>query len=246
MALRPHDTYGMQVDITDPAYPLGKARNATAPGDGTGFPLERRWINDLLGFEQALLAEAEIEASGLPDAVGASQYLEALLTLFYRRGQVDGFLDAIGSQISALQSSRVRAASARYGISTGSASPIVLSADFADDVYSLSNGSTRINVGAAGRYNVDLFALVDDSGGSRDYFNVNARVAGSTVLTGVGFKYATINSGDTAVRVSGILDITDPGTQYIDFTLVGVGGSGTVRIIAGGAACKVSIHRVSA
>lgn len=82
MALRPVDAYGIQVETTDPAYPLGKARNATTPGDGTGFPLERRWINDLLGFEQALLTAAGIVASGDPDKVGASQYLEALQKLF--------------------------------------------------------------------------------------------------------------------------------------------------------------------
>jgi hypothetical protein len=77
MALIPGARYSGQTDAAG-AYPLGKARNASAFGDGTGTPLEKDWLNDLWGFQQALLAAAEIVASGDPDEVGASQYLDAL------------------------------------------------------------------------------------------------------------------------------------------------------------------------
>lgn len=77
MAIIPSVLYPSQVDA-DGAYPHGKARNASAYQDGTGTPLEKRWLNDLWGFQQALLAAAELTPSGNPDEVGASQYLEAV------------------------------------------------------------------------------------------------------------------------------------------------------------------------
>lgn len=82
MAINPSTVYPAQVDTTDPTgYPLGKARNINAVGDGSGFPLEKTWVNDLLGFEQALLAAAAITPNGAPDRVGASQYLNAIQAL---------------------------------------------------------------------------------------------------------------------------------------------------------------------
>lgn len=78
MAISPQTIYAGQIDTSDPAYPHGKARNVTTPGDGTGTPLEARWLNDLYGFQQALLAEVAAIPSGSPDEVGASQYLDAV------------------------------------------------------------------------------------------------------------------------------------------------------------------------
>lgn len=80
MALVPSARYPSQIDI-DAAYPQGKARNSGAFQDGTGTPLEKDWVNDLFGFEQALLDEAGITPSGTPDAVGASDYLDAINVL---------------------------------------------------------------------------------------------------------------------------------------------------------------------
>lgn len=81
MALIPSSRYPAQTDTGDAAYPRGKARNAGSFQDGTGTPLEASWLNDLWGFQQALLGAAEITPSGTPDAVGASQYLDALVSL---------------------------------------------------------------------------------------------------------------------------------------------------------------------
>jgi hypothetical protein len=78
MALNPKDTYGGQVRISDPAYPYGKARNKTTVGDTNGTPLEQQWVNDLWGWQQALLAAGGLTPSGTPDKVGASQYLLAI------------------------------------------------------------------------------------------------------------------------------------------------------------------------
>jgi hypothetical protein len=81
MALIPSARYPAQSDTGDAGYPQGKARNAATFQDGTGTPQEKAWINDLWGFEQALLAQASIVPSGDPDQVGASQYLDAILAL---------------------------------------------------------------------------------------------------------------------------------------------------------------------
>jgi hypothetical protein len=82
MAIRPVELYPGQTDAGDPTgYPYGKAQNQSIVGDGTGTPLEAAWMNDLWGFLQALLRQAEITPSGTPDKVGASDYLIALATL---------------------------------------------------------------------------------------------------------------------------------------------------------------------
>jgi hypothetical protein len=77
MALIPSSRYPGQIDAAA-AYPQGKARNAGSYQDGTGTPLEKDWVNDQFGFQQALLADAGIVPSGSPDQVGASQYLDAV------------------------------------------------------------------------------------------------------------------------------------------------------------------------
>jgi len=78
MAIEPQTAYPTQIETGDPGYPLGKAKNVTVQGDGTGTPLERDWVNDIWGFLQAMLDSAGITATGTPDEVGASQYLDAL------------------------------------------------------------------------------------------------------------------------------------------------------------------------
>lgn len=77
-----------KIDTTDPAYPYGKAQDILAPGDGKGTPRLAFLINDIFGFQQAMLKEAspEIVPSGTPDKVGASQYLEALINIIVQNG----------------------------------------------------------------------------------------------------------------------------------------------------------------
>lgn len=77
MALKPSARYPAQTDA-DAAYPQGKARNAGTFQDGTGTPLEKDLINDIWGFQQALLAAADITPSETPDTADTSQYLDAV------------------------------------------------------------------------------------------------------------------------------------------------------------------------
>lgn len=78
MAINPNTRYPGQTVAPSGPYPGGSAQNVTVPGDGTGTPLEADWVNDLWGFLQALLDRAGISASGTPDGVGASDYLDSL------------------------------------------------------------------------------------------------------------------------------------------------------------------------
>lgn len=81
MAIDPK-TQLANIDNTDPVgYPLGKAKNVSSPGSGDGTAFLALWVNDLWGYQQALLDSAGIVPSGTPDKVGASQYLEALIAV---------------------------------------------------------------------------------------------------------------------------------------------------------------------
>ncbi len=67
-------------------YPLGRARNVSVPGDGTGTPWEQALVNDLLGFWQGLVTAAGITVSGIPDTAVLSDALDALKKLTRRIG----------------------------------------------------------------------------------------------------------------------------------------------------------------
>ena len=85
MAINPSVKYAGKITAPSVEYPLGKAQNITVPGDGTGTPWEKDLLNDIFGFQQALLGDAGEAPSGIPDKVGASQYLKVL---FKRSGLV--------------------------------------------------------------------------------------------------------------------------------------------------------------
>lgn len=74
----PSSKYPTKTDTPGATYPNGAARNITAPGDGTGTPLEAAWVNDWFGFQQAAIGEAGIVASGNADTATDSQLLDAL------------------------------------------------------------------------------------------------------------------------------------------------------------------------
>ncbi len=82
MALLPADQFPGKIKAPSPAYPYGEAQNVSTPGDGTGTPFVAALVNDLFGFQQALLQEAEITPNNTPDTATASQYLEALKAIF--------------------------------------------------------------------------------------------------------------------------------------------------------------------
>jgi len=77
MAIKPSDRYPGQTDAAA-GWPYGKARNKQNVTDTTGTPLEKDWVSDWFGFQQAILDEANIDPSGDPDKVGTSDLVDAI------------------------------------------------------------------------------------------------------------------------------------------------------------------------
>ncbi len=93
MAISPIAEFPGKVDPATTEFPFGKARNITLPGDGTGTPWDSKVVNDIFGFQQALLDAGIIVPSGTPDEVGASQYLDALIKVAAKAGVIE--LDSV-------------------------------------------------------------------------------------------------------------------------------------------------------
>ena len=106
MAINPSTQYPGKIDNTDANYPYGKAQNITTPGDGTGTPWEKAIVNDVLGFQQALLASSGIVPSAAADKVTASQYTQSIVEIAGGRamsGTVGGTANAITLTVKANQ-----------------------------------------------------------------------------------------------------------------------------------------------
>jgi hypothetical protein len=85
--IRINAKYTDYYDDGDPHYPGGKAVD-TATGDSEdGTPYKAEWMNDVNGFHQAAVVEAQgsFEVNGLPDRVGDSDILKALKIIMNRR-----------------------------------------------------------------------------------------------------------------------------------------------------------------
>ena len=85
MALDPKTRYPGQVSTVDPVgYPGGKAQDIAVLNDGTGTPFEKDLVNDIFGLQQALLDAVHAAPTNVPDKVGASQYVDAIIALTER------------------------------------------------------------------------------------------------------------------------------------------------------------------
>lgn len=78
MAIIPENEFAGKIDPADSEYPLGKARNVSVSGDGTGTPWNETYINDDFGFKQALLEKGQVTPNSAPDTAENSQYLRAM------------------------------------------------------------------------------------------------------------------------------------------------------------------------
>ena len=92
MAINPNNAYPAKTTAPSASYPYGGAQNVTTPGDGTGTPWIANIINDIFGFQQALLTEAGIVPSGSPDTATVSQYLQSLQAIFVSSSAIAGMM----------------------------------------------------------------------------------------------------------------------------------------------------------
>lgn len=85
MAIIPEDQFPGKITPASSAYPYGEARDVTTPGDGTGTPWRQTLVNDMFGWQQALLTEAGVTPDDTPDAATRSQYLQSSQVLHGRQ-----------------------------------------------------------------------------------------------------------------------------------------------------------------
>ncbi len=85
MAINPTLQFPGQIKAATPAFPYGEARDIVVTGDNTGTPWVAVLLNDIFGFQQALLDLAGIVPSNVSEEVGASQYLDSLIATFTRK-----------------------------------------------------------------------------------------------------------------------------------------------------------------
>jgi microcystin-dependent protein len=81
MSLKLNERYPARFNNPTAGYPQGSFKNRTTPTAKDGSYLEKDWANDKEGFFQSLLSAAGITANGAVDAVGASQFFDALQAL---------------------------------------------------------------------------------------------------------------------------------------------------------------------
>lgn len=235
MVLDLTQTYPAQIDDTDPAYPWGKARNAEAPDDSRGTPLEAQWLNDVLGSRQALLDAAGILPSGSPDRVGASDVLSAVQTL-------------IASAVATEVAKRVVAASAWF-VPSGSGAP--------DAKLTLTKlGETGASFGVdddeitlpEGTYLAALRTSVSNSVTATEtlQMGVDLRVGGSAVITALGRRYSDEAAHFVPLVGFEVLTITDPPNEKLSLHIVaGSVGTTVVAIDSAPASNRLVIVRLT-
>jgi hypothetical protein len=167
MAIKPSLKYMAQTDVSA-GWPHGKARNVSVPSDGTGTPLEKDWINDLWGWQQALLGSVGILPSNQPDRADASQYLEAIQTLIANGcaavqasvAALSTNVDEISDRVTSLESSLRRPA--EFFINTGyvgTGSRLNLT-EALDPTNYYAEDSGRITVDENGYYHVTVTLVI--------------------------------------------------------------------------------------
>jgi hypothetical protein len=78
MAIRVTDKYGARANPPDANYVDGSIKDESTPGANDGTPLQKDWGNDFEGVKQALMSEAGITPSGVPDTAVNSQIAQAI------------------------------------------------------------------------------------------------------------------------------------------------------------------------
>jgi hypothetical protein len=198
-------TYPGQVDDTDPDYPQGAAVNVGTEGDGTGYPFEKTWVNDHLGFHQALLLAAGITPSGDPDNANVSQYKEAvewIAAAAHNTFDPVVMFDAAGEIITELEDDTAE-----------------LNACFAAAYAAIGGGNVTVDLGGRS-YRVTgaltCYPHVNVKHGKIVMYHATANFLAwgtaatqrtATIWEDVDLSYAEANTGKVIVNTSGVVDV---------------------------------------
>lgn len=198
----PSSKYPSQIDVTDLTnYPRGKARNVVATGEITGTPLEKDWINDWFGFQQAAIVAAGITPSGTPDTAVASQLLDSLKALM----------------LIVSQQRYIAAYQVSSGVfkNSGLAFPLTAIHSFPVGAWVMASGV--ITVPAAGKYKISFQGIVDSSDVSnpKDLFASIAIAGATTGVKGWARRYSATTSDAFGISGESVVNITNPAVQTI-------------------------------
>lgn len=142
MALQRDTKYPGRFTTATTAHPQGLFKNRTTPTSQDGSYLEKDWLNDWDGFFGSLLSKAGVTPDGNVDAVGASQYFNALLTV--------ASIAPVGTSRNLKCSVTTASATATF-----TADELVLGTALNGQKYHISNLSTSVNLATTGAGGMD-------------------------------------------------------------------------------------------
>lgn len=120
MALKRNETYPGRFNNPTTEHPQGAFKNRSAPGAQDGSYLEQQWANDWDGFFGRLLTLAGVTPNGTVDTAQASQYYDALKSLFLQRTNPFADIKADGTVDTALSNLQLgEAAKLNVGTASG-------------------------------------------------------------------------------------------------------------------------------
>lgn len=111
MALDQNAQYPIGTTGPSAAYPEGEAVNESVLDALDGYPWEKEGINDLLGFQQALLRAIGQAASGNADTALVSQYLQGIIELASGRAFIYDDSGAVNAYVLDVQTNQQAPAS---------------------------------------------------------------------------------------------------------------------------------------
>jgi len=97
MALQRDVKYSGRYDAATSAQPQGAFKNRTSPSSEDGSYMEKDWLNDWSAYMSSLLVNAGITPNNNVDEVGASQYYDALTSLFLQQSNNLSDLDNVST-----------------------------------------------------------------------------------------------------------------------------------------------------
>jgi hypothetical protein len=142
MAINPSTEFSGQINAPDANYTYGSARNDTVSGDRLGTPWVAALVNDIFGFQQALLKEAAIVPSGSPETQLVSQYLDAVRKITNTRAKPHNITSDANYTLTAEQNKYRRVMITDTGVILSAARDIIV--DDTERRLLLVNGTAEI------------------------------------------------------------------------------------------------------
>lgn len=171
----------------------GKARNVTASGDGTGTPLEKDWLNDHFGFQQALMAQAGLTPNGTVETQIASQLLEALKIVIQQRTYAAYKFGTTAVANNALFPMTLMSASSGFSIS-----------------------SNQITVPTVGKYRVAIAGMVKStSTANPSYVSYSLDFVSDAIQFLSSQRASAVASDSFTVSYETLFDVSNPAVQKI-------------------------------